>query len=103
MKKLEYTIVKLLYESLRRLPFQWSVVLARIMQFTAENIVRYRRKVILENFQMTYPDKTEEELNSLIKKIYKKFSYLWIEILQTWRLNQDFVKKYFTVHNWEIV
>lgn len=103
MKTIEYIIVKILYESICRVPFQWSVILAVMLRFVAQYIVGYRKKVILDNLQRSYPGKSVEELNTLIKDIYKNFAYLWVEILQTRRLNHDFVEKNFTVHNWETV
>ena len=103
MKTIEYIIVKILYASLRRIPFRYSLILAGILRFLAQHILRYRKNVILDNLRLSFPEKTVEELHPLIKEIYKNFAYLWVEILQSGRLDQDFIKKNFTLHNWEIV
>jgi KDO2-lipid IV(A) lauroyltransferase len=103
MQMLEYIIVKIFYEFLRRLPFRFSHILVTILFFFIYHIIGYRKKVIIENLREIFPEKDEESLNSLVSGIYKNFSMLLVEILQTWRLDKKFISKNFKIHNWEIM
>lgn len=103
MQMLEYIIVKTFYESLRRLPFRFSHILVTILIFFTHHIIGYRKKVILENLREIFPEKDEESLNSMVRGIYKNFSMLWVEILQTWRMDKKFISKNFKIHNWDIM
>jgi heptosyltransferase-2 len=103
MKIIEYIIVKLFYESLRRLPFRFSHFLVTILRIIAQHIFGYRKKVVLTNLKYTFPDIDEEAMKSLVSGVYKNFFQLWIEMLQTWRLDEGFIKKNFKIHNWDIV
>ena len=66
MQMLEYIIVKIFYESLRRLPFRFSYILVTILIFFTHHIIGYRKKVILENLKEIFPEKDEESLNSMV-------------------------------------
>jgi KDO2-lipid IV(A) lauroyltransferase len=63
----------------------------------------YRKKVIIENLRKIFPDKDDKTFYNMVREVYVNFAQLWVEILQTWRLDEKFISKNFNIHNWEVV
>jgi len=103
MHTIEYVLVKVIYEVLRRIPFRVSLVLAYFCALILQYIVRYRRNHVYESLRAAFPEHDNSQLKATVKDVYYNFSMLWIEILQSWRLNKTFFKKNYKVHNWESV
>jgi KDO2-lipid IV(A) lauroyltransferase len=103
MDKIEYLVAVFFYHILRRLPYRVSLILAAGVKYFAQYIIGYRRKVAYNNLSDAFPNKSKTELKIIINEIYRNFVLLWIEILQTWRLNDEYIDKNFQIHNWELV
>lgn len=87
MDMLEYLFIRLLYGIFRLMPMSFSRWTAEGLAFIAGRVIRYRRGVIIDNLLNAFPEKSREEIDRLIPGIYRHFMYLWVEMLQTWRLN----------------
>jgi KDO2-lipid IV(A) lauroyltransferase len=103
MQLFEYILVKIIYTILRHIPFRFGHVLVMILRIFAQYIFKYRKKVILKNLKSSFPELGEERIRTMISDVYKNFLQLWIEIMQTWRLNNEFLSENFKIFNWEIV
>jgi Kdo2-lipid IVA lauroyltransferase/acyltransferase len=103
MQMIEYIIVIIIYESLRHLPFRFYPILVNLLIFFAQHIIRYRKTVIIENIKQVFPKIDDKSLSDMVRDVYRNFSQLWVETLQTWRLDAAFISKNFNIHNWEII
>jgi KDO2-lipid IV(A) lauroyltransferase len=103
MQTIEYILVKILYEILRRIPFTVSVLLAYLIAFLLQYLVRYRKKHVISNLKASFPDIDNKKLHAIVRDVYVNFCMLWIELLQSWRLNEKFYSRHFKMHNFQIV
>lgn len=103
MHYIEYIIVKTFYEILRRMPFGFGKYLASFLRFLIKDVFRYRISTASENLRAAFPDLSENGLKTLLNDSYKHFSQLWVEILQTWRLNKAYFEKNAKIYNWNLV
>lgn len=56
-----------------KLPLKILYLFSDFMFFVIYHLVGYRRKVVLENLQNSFPDKSKEEIKSIEKKFYINF------------------------------
>jgi KDO2-lipid IV(A) lauroyltransferase len=103
MQLFEFIFVKIIYTILRRLPFRFGHILVIFLRFFTQYIFKYRKKVILKNLKLSFPELSEEHIRTMVGDVYKNFLQLWIEVMQTWRLNNEFISENFDIFNWEIV
>ncbi len=96
MEKLEYLLVRFLYLMFRFLPLQAAGLLAGSLTFMVKNIVRYRRRVIIDNLRHAFPELSEAGIRCMLPAVYRHFVCLWIESLQNRRVTFAYMEKYFT-------
>lgn len=63
----------------------------------------YRKKVVLQNIQNSFPDKTEKEHIEICKKFYKHFCDLVVESLKTFTISEKEVLKRVIFNNPEVI
>jgi KDO2-lipid IV(A) lauroyltransferase len=100
---LEYLFIKILYNLLRIIPFQLSKKLASFLSFILQYAVKYRKNVMENNLKYAFPEYTSRERKAIINQVYNNFFILWIEILQNWRLTEDFLEQHIVLNNWEVL
>jgi KDO2-lipid IV(A) lauroyltransferase len=102
-KFLEYLPIRILYELLRLIPLKISKILACFLALILQYVIKYRRNVIENNLKNAFPEYRTDQIKSILNQAYKNFFILWIEILQNWRLNKEFIEKNIVPNNWEVV
>jgi len=65
-------------------------------------VFRYRRKVVMDNLVIAFPEKTETERIKIAKEFYLNFIDSFIEAIKLISANDEFLKKRFTVNIKEI-
>ena len=68
MQRLSFLLAFPLLWVISRLPFGILYFLSDGVFFLVYRVIRYRRKVVRENLNLVFPDKTEKELRSIEKK-----------------------------------
>lgn len=63
----------------------------------------YRRKVVDENLRNSFPEKSAEELRTIGKKFYRHLADIIMETLKLTHLNNNELKKRFTITNPELI
>ncbi|ARS34328.1 lysophospholipid acyltransferase family protein [Pontibacter actiniarum] len=71
----------LLLKGLAALPLPVLYVLADFLYLLMYRVVGYRKKVVLQNLRMAFPEKSETELRSIAKAFYRQFADVVVEIL----------------------
>ena len=86
-----------------------SLLPMRILYFLADglyglvyHVLRYRRRVVMQNLQAAFPDKSEAERNAIAKKFYHNFLDTFIETIKMLSCSEEFLRKRFS-GNWEVV
>ncbi len=103
MKNVEYVLVRSLFFVFSRLSFKWGKRLALLLTFVVEKLIRYRRSVILDNLHKVYGTHLPRPKNELLHEIYKNFVFLWMEFLQSNRLNSQSVSKRMHIKNPQVL
>ena len=76
---------------------------ARIVCFITYNLVRYRRKVVRNNLQNAFPEKTPEELTKIEKGFYQHFMIFIAESIKAISISRKSVLKRTRIKNPELI
>ncbi|PKQ65563.1 lipid A biosynthesis acyltransferase [Labilibaculum filiforme] len=75
------------------LPFPILYIFSDIVFFIVYYILRYRRKVVTENLNNSFPEKSEKEICSIRKEFYSHFCDTFIETIKMWSISEEEMKK----------
>ena len=88
---------------LSRLPMQILYIKSDIFFFIVYYIIRYRKKVVLDNLKLSFPGKSNEELKLMSKKFFKHFMDLVMESVKAFSISEKQILKRYTYKNPELV
>ena len=77
-----YTVIQILSKTISFLSRIQSINLAKFFGLVINKILPKRKKVAKKNLQIAFPDKTESEINSIIKLTYQHYIILMFEFLR---------------------
>ncbi len=66
-------------------------------------VVGYRKKIVIENIQKSFPYKTSEEHLAITKKFYKQVCDLFLESMKIFTVSKRNIKKYISCSNPEVI
>ena len=84
------------------LPMRLLYILSDGIYLLLYYVFGYRRKVVMQNLQIAFPDKTVEERTRIAKKFYRNFLDTFVEIIKLISGSEAFFKKRIR-GNWELV
>jgi KDO2-lipid IV(A) lauroyltransferase len=87
-----YLAVPFLY-LLSMLPLRLLYVLSDLLYPVTYYVIRYRKKIVLENLRNSFPDKEENEIRELARKFYRHFNDIIMEILKLTTLSTKNLEK----------
>lgn len=71
--------------------------------FFVYHVFGYRRKVVQNNLNLVFPDKSKEEINRIEKEFYKHLCDTFLEMVKTMNLSKKAVAKKYQVVNPEVL
>ena len=71
------------------MPIQILYGLADFVYFVLYRIIKYRKKVVINNLRNSFPEKTDKELQAIAQKFYRHLSDVFIEAILNLRLSKD--------------
>jgi len=71
--------------------------------FVIYHILGYRRKVVRENIEKSFPQKKLEDIIRIEKKFYQHFCDVFFESIKALTISKKSANKRFQVSNWELV
>ncbi|MGG9970483.1 lysophospholipid acyltransferase family protein [Ferruginibacter sp. SUN002] len=84
------------------LPFFVLYGISSFVAFLLRDVFRYRRKVILENLLIAFPNKNEEERVAIAKKFYRNFTDTFVETIKTLSMSDTTFDKR-CAHNFTLI
>ncbi|MEN8187004.1 MAG: lipid A biosynthesis acyltransferase [Bacteroidota bacterium] len=81
------------------LPFWALYLLSDFIYLILFYIVGYRKKVVLDNLKIAFPDKSDTELKQLRKKFYHHFVDIFMEMIKTFTISEKEILKRFFITN----
>jgi len=92
-KKLSNKVLVLFLKFLSILPFWVIYAISNVLYFLLKNVVKYRKKVILENLTYAFPEKSDEEKNLIANKFYRHFCDFALETVKLYSMNKTEMEK----------
>ncbi len=85
------------------LPLSVLYGIAYIFYLIIQYIIKYRKKIIVQNLQNSFPDITEKEIAQLTKKYYHHLSQIAAEMLKMLTISKKSLQKRYHCDNPEVV
>jgi KDO2-lipid IV(A) lauroyltransferase len=92
-----------LFKILSKLPLNVLYLSAGIGYLVYYYIFRYRRELVFNNLQASFPEKTNHEINQLSKIFYKNISQVAVESIKTISITEDDLIKRVRIVNADIL
>ncbi|WP_346881564.1 lysophospholipid acyltransferase family protein [uncultured Algibacter sp.] len=99
MQFLVYILVYPLLWLLSIMPFKVLYIISDGVYLIIYHIVGYRKKVVVGNLNLVFPDKTEKEIKRITKAFYHHFCDLMIESIKSLTISEAEMKKRFSFTN----
>jgi KDO2-lipid IV(A) lauroyltransferase len=90
-----YVIYGLLY-LLSLLPLRVLFLLSDFAFVVLYHVIGYRKKVVLDNLKIAFPEKSEKERGAIAKEFYKHFTDNFIETIKLLSASKAYINKHFT-------
>lgn len=103
MQRATYLLTYPILWLISRLPFRLFYVFSDVVFVLTYHFVRYRRKVVLANLNLAFPEKEELELKKIRKKFYRHMCDLFLEMVRTMNMNREALKKHYHISNLEVI
>ncbi len=85
------------------LPIQILYLISKIIRFIVYDILCYREKVVIDNIQNTFIEKSQTEVIKLKNDFYNYFFELIVEIIKLLSISNDELNKRFTFSNINVI
>ncbi|WP_340113483.1 lysophospholipid acyltransferase family protein [Maribellus mangrovi] len=93
LKKALNNVLVFILNLISYLPFWVIYGISDFLYFLLKNVVKYRKKVILENLSYAFPEKSEQEKNEIADKFYKHFCDFTLETVKLYSMDEKQMDK----------
>lgn len=93
----------LFFKFLSILPFWVLYGISDFAFFLLFHVLKYRKKVVLENLRNSFPDKNEKEIHEIAKGFYHHLADVFIEFFKGISISSEEVKERVQINNLEVV
>ena len=97
-----YILVYPLIWLISLLPFRILYGISDVVYLLVYYVIGYRKKVVLSNLKMVFPEKTENEIIEISKKFYHHFADVFIEMIKFFTVPKEEVFKRYKFTNLEL-
>jgi len=84
------------------LPFRIIYIISDIVFLILYYVVGYRKKVVLENLSIAFPEKSKDELTLITKKFYRHFTDIFMETIKSFTISEKQLKQRVVLTNPEL-
>ena len=86
--------MRLLFRMVALMPFALMGPLSWLVYFLLFHVTGYRKAVVKQNLERSFPDKSAKEITVLRKKFYRQLSHVVLEIMKAGGMQkEDFLKR----------
>lgn len=85
------------------LPYRFFYLFSDFAFFLVYHVIGYRKKIVLENLELVFPEKDKVELLRIRKDFFKHMCDMFLEMIKTMNLSKAEVKKRYQVKNMEVI
>jgi Kdo2-lipid IVA lauroyltransferase/acyltransferase len=84
-----------------RLPFPALYALSRMLRIFLQYVIRYRRTVIFQNLQKSFPEKSPQEIGEIAGFYYRNLADIILEVVKLERIHPEDLKNRFQFNGLE--
>ena len=88
---------------LSRLPLWFLYAVSDVLAWVAIHVVKYRRRVILENLSRSFPEKPPEEIRRLTRAFYYNLTDVMVESLKGLTMSKEALRKRVIFHDMDLI
>ncbi len=103
MKDARYMPLKWLFGALSRLPFRVLYMLSDVLFVLLYYIARYRRKVVEDNVNGSFPDRTSKERHRIVRRFYRNLSDYFFETIKLNHVGDEEIRSRMRFEGMEVV
>lgn len=103
MQRLLYLLIYPLLWTTSILPMRLLYIKSDCLYFLAYHVFRYRKKVVLSNLKLVFPEKTEKERKAIAKAFYHHLCDIIFETIKSMTISEEEAKRRFDVQNIELL
>lgn len=96
---LVYILIYPLIVLISILPFRILYMLSDLLYLFLYYVIGYRKKVVMNNLKIAFPEKSNDELTIIMKKFYSHFLDIFMEMLKTFSISNDEILRRFKLTN----
>lgn len=85
------------------LPYPLFYGFSNVVFFLVYRVIGYRRKVVQENLNLVFPEKSPEEIHRIEKEFYRHMCDTFLEMIKTMNLSKAQIEKRYQVLNIEVI
>lgn len=103
MQAIVFVVVYPIIWLMSLLPMRVLYIFSDFLFYIFFYLVGYRKKVILNNLELAFPEKSIAELKQIRKRFYKHFVDLIVESIKAFTISQKNLQKRYTYRNPELI
>ena len=103
MQLLAYILIYPFFWLVSILPFRLLYAFSDFLYLFIYRLFGYRKKVVLENLKLVFPDKSSKEINSITKKFYHHLCDMVVESMKSMTISEAQMKKRYAFTNVEVL
>ncbi|MEZ4968189.1 MAG: lysophospholipid acyltransferase family protein [Flavobacteriaceae bacterium] len=103
MQFLAYILVYPLLWFISILPFRLFYFFSDLIFLVMFYLIGYRKRVVLENLTMAFPDKSAKELKDVQRCFYRHMCDMFLEMIKTLNLTKEELKERYKIINIEVL
>lgn len=81
------------------LPFRVLYLVSDFIYVLVYHVLGYRKKVVMGNLKIAFPEKSKEELTEIMKRFYSHFLDIFMEMIKTFSISDQEILKRFKLTN----
>jgi KDO2-lipid IV(A) lauroyltransferase len=93
MKNFGYTCLKGVLFAVSLVPLRAGYTFSSLIYFVLKYVVKYRRKVIEANLHLVFPDKSKDEISTVVGKYYRHLSETFVELIYSLYIPEKVIRK----------
>ncbi len=101
MQRLVFLLTYPFLWGVSKLPFRLLYLLSDGLFFIIYKVIRYRRKVVKENLELVFPEKSFQERHRIARAFYAHMCDMFLEMIKTLNISEEDLQKHFTFTNLE--
>jgi Kdo2-lipid IVA lauroyltransferase/acyltransferase len=103
MKYIGYLFFRFITFLFALMPFRVMYVLSDFTAFMLSKVVKYRHKVIYDNLQKSFPEKSPSEIDDIAKGAYRNLADITLEGIKCFSMSEDTIRKRYVFTNPEML